>query len=249
VRGRAAHGLSSCPGMDPDAAALAGALPPEDEVVDRLTRHLRSWLGAWPPTGDLTVVASASRVEPGWDGRVRPFAGVGTPGGTVLSVAPERLDAARAAGSTLDEVLDALPAILGQPAGVVGRGVYRYAVSPSAVEPVGDWFPADDPDVPAWLRPFGGDVLMVREGGRYVAGLGIKRHDDLGREVAVATEEAWRGRGLARGLVVRAAVAILADGGVPIYLHGRGNAASGRVAEAAGFPDLGWFILGLPTAS
>ena len=36
---------------------------------------------------------------------------------------------------------------------------------------------------------------------------------------------------------------------VPIYLHGRGNAASARVAEAAGFPDQGWFILGLPTAT
>lgn len=108
---------------------------------------------------------------------------------------------------------------------------------------------ADDPDVPAWLRPFGGEVLVVREDGQYVAGLGIKRHDELGQEVAVATEEPWRGRGLARALVVRAAADILRRGGVPIYLHGRGNAASARVAEAAGFPDRGWFVLGLPTAS
>ncbi|CAA9250641.1 MAG: hypothetical protein AVDCRST_MAG10-2205 [uncultured Acidimicrobiales bacterium] len=157
--------------MDPDTA-----LPSEDQVVDRLHRHLRSWLGAWPPADELTIVGSVRREEPGW-------------------------------------------------------------------------VPSDQPDVPAWLRPFGGKVLVVREDGQYVAGLGIKRHDELGQEVAVATEEPWRGRGLARALVSRAASDILRQGGVPIYLHGRANAASARVAEAAGFPDRGWLILGLPTAS
>jgi GNAT superfamily N-acetyltransferase len=224
-------------------------LPSEDEVVDRLSRHLKSWLGEWPPPAEVTVVGCARRAEPCWDGAVRPLAGVSTPEGTVLSVAPDRLDAVNAAGATLEEVLEALPEALGQPGGVVGRGVYRYSVAPPEVDGVGDWVPAEDPEVPAWLRPFGGRVLVVREEGRYVAGLGIKRHDDFGREVAVATEEAWRGRGLARALVARAATDILRDGGVPIYLHGRGNEASAHVAEAAGFPDRGWFVLGLPTAT
>jgi len=132
---------------------------------------------------------------------------------------------------------------------VVGRGGYRYSVSPLEVDDVGAWVAADDPGVPAWPRPFGGRVLVVRDEGRYVAGLGIKRHDELGQEVAVATEEPWRGRGLARALVSRAAAEILRRGGVPIYLHGRGNEASAHVAEAAGFPDRGWFVLGLPTAT
>ena len=224
-------------------------LPSADEVDDRLDRHLRQWLGAWPPTAEVTVVGSERRALPCWDGALRPLAGVGTPDGAVVSVPPDRVDAARAAGSSLEDVLDALPEALGQPGGVVGRGVYRYAVSVPDMEPIGEWVPADAPDVPAWLRPFGGCVLVVREDGHYVAGLGIKRHDDLGQEVAVATEEAWRGRGLARALVVRASSGILKAGGVPIYLHGRGNAASARVAEAAGFPDRGWVILGLPTAT
>jgi GNAT superfamily N-acetyltransferase len=230
--------------MDADAA-----LPPEQEVVERLHRHLRSWLGAWPPAGEVAIVASPRRTQPGWDGTVRPFAGVSTPEGTILSVAPDRIDAVLAAGSNLSTILDALPGALGQPGGVVGRGVYRYALTVPAFPPVGEWVPADEPGVPAWLRPFGGKVLVVREGGQYVAGLGVKRHDDLGHEVAVATEEPWRGRGLARALVGRAAADILRNGGVPIYLHGRANAASAHVAAAAGFPDRGWFILGLPTAS
>lgn len=224
-------------------------LPSAEEVGDRLDRHLRHWLGAWPPTGEVTVVGSELRDRPGWDGAVRRLAGVETPEGTILSVPPDRVDAVRDAGSTLEDVIEALPEALGQPGAVVGRGVYRYAVSAPEVEPIGEWVPADAPDVPAWLRPFGGDVLVVREEGRYVAGLGIKRHDELGQEVAVATEEAWRGRGLARALVACASCTIIRAGGVPLYLHSRGNAASARVAEAAGFPDRGWFILGLPTAT
>jgi GNAT superfamily N-acetyltransferase len=189
------------------------------------------------------------RIAPGWDGAVRPFAGVATPEGAILSVPPDRVDDVKSSGATLDDILDAIPEALGHPGAVVGRGVYRYSVAPAIAEPIGEWVPAEDPDVPAWLRPFGGQVLVVREDGKYVAGLGIKRHDQLGLEVAVATEEAWRGRGLARALVSRAAAAILQGGGVPIYLHGRGNTASARVAEASGFPDRGWLILGLPTAT
>src|SRR5947209_1494322 len=96
-------------------------LPTEDEVVDRLHRHLRRWLGAWPPTGPVTVATSAARTEPGWDGAVRPFAGIATPEGAVLSVPPECVDDARRAGATLEEVLDALPQALGRPGAVVGR--------------------------------------------------------------------------------------------------------------------------------
>jgi GNAT superfamily N-acetyltransferase len=232
--------------MDSD---FDGPLPAEEEVVGRLDRHLRHWLGAWPPSSMVTVVGSDRRTEPGWDGAVRPFAGLTTPHGTVLSVPPDRVDDVRGAGSTLEEILDAVPEALDQPGAVVGRGVYRYALAPAEVKPIGEWVPADAPEVPAWLRPFGGDVLVVREEGAYVAGLGIKRHDELGMEVAVATEEAWRGRGLARALVARATASILRRGGVPIYLHGRGNAASARVAEASGYPDRGWYILGLPTAT
>lgn len=226
-----------------------GPLPSPKEVHDRLARHLRGWLGTWPPDGEVTVVGSPRRMQPGWDGVVRPFAGVGTPQGAVLSVAPDRVERVRAGGRILDDLLDGVPEALDAPGAVVGRGVFRYAVSVPDFEPVGEWVPAEDARVPAWLRPFGGQVLVVMDDGRYVAGVGIKRHDELGFEVAVATEEAWRGRGLARALVARASRRILRAGGVPIYLHGRGNQASARVATAAGFPDRGWQVLGLPTAT
>jgi GNAT superfamily N-acetyltransferase len=79
--------------------------------------------------------------------------------------------------------------------------------------------------------------------GHYLAGVGIKRHDELGHEISVGTEPQARGQGLARRLVAQAARRILDQGRIPTYLHTFDNAASSRVAAAAGFPDLGWSAL------
>ena len=58
------------------------------------------------------------------------------------------------------------------------------------------------------------------------------------------TEEAAQGRGLARGLVAQAARRVIERGAVPTYLHADANVRSAKVAVAAGFPDVGWRILG-----
>ena len=90
-------------------------LPPAEEVCDRLDRHLRRWLGAWPPTEEVTVVGSELRDLACWDGAMRPLAGVETPQGTILSVPPRRVDAVRAAGSTLEEVAHPHVLVTGTP--------------------------------------------------------------------------------------------------------------------------------------
>ena len=77
------------------------------------------------------------------------------------------------------------------------------------------------------------------------AGVGRKLHDRHGHELAVVTEEAHRGQGLARRLVTQAARRVLADGAVPVYLHDPANVASARTADASGFADVGWQIFGL----
>jgi GNAT superfamily N-acetyltransferase len=139
---------------------------------------------------------------------------------------------------------------MGQPEGQVFRGVFRYTTAPAGpadLPDAGVWTPIDDPVVPPWLKPFGGDVLLATdpETGEYLAGVGIKRHDRFGREISVGTEPAARGAGLARRLVAQAARKIIADGGVPTYLHAPDNHASAKVAAAAGFPDRGWSVYGL----
>ena len=80
--------------------------------------------------------------------------------------------------------------------------------------------------------------------GEYIAGVGIKVHDEFGHELAVVTEDAAQGKGLARRLVAQAARRVIERGAVPTYLHADSNVRSAKVAVAAGFPDLGWRILG-----
>ena len=230
-------------------------------VPDALLAHWATWTGATdaelavlgapgPPT--VVVVSSAGRSRPGWDGAIHAVTGIADPiGNAVVSVPPgygERARALVTGGGDVDALRAALPGLMRLPGHVVYRGVCRWAVDvPSAevLPDVGEWLPAEDPRVPHWLKPFGGEVLVVLDDDVYVAGVGLKRHDEHGQEISVGTEEAARGRGLARRLVAQAARTLLAGGVIPTYLHDPANAASAKVADAAGFPDRGWTAIGI----
>lgn len=150
-------------------------------------------------------------------------------------------------GLERDGLGDQLGEILGLGPAGFGVGVFRTTsqVDPD-IEPVGSWFDRQEDGLPEWLAPFNGSRLVAfDDDGTPIAGVGVKRHDAIGHELAVVTDEAARGRGLARRLVATAARRILADGGVPTYLHEPSNLASARVAEAVGFADNGWTIHGL----
>lgn len=214
----------------------------------RLLHHLVTWLGQWPAGQPLVVVGSAKREEPGWDGNLHPAVGVGAPSGRVLSVAPAWTAAVRRlARDRPDALLHELPGAVGFPDRGSYQAVFRWTLEPAPLPDAGSWVPADDPAVPDWLRPFGGEVLLARDpdNGGYLAGVGIKRHDQYGHELSVGTAPAARNKGLARRLVAQAARRVLDEGAVPTYLHGTGNQASARVAEAAGLPDRGWTAFGV----
>lgn len=229
--------------------SVSGPTPPSS-----VRRHLESWIGAWPPTSPITIAATPRAERPGWDGRPRRATGAVTPdgravvgvGAAVAAALPDQLP-------DIDALRAAMPQAMDR-AGVLGLGVMRWAVDvPSAdqLPDVGVWLPAelaDDPDdsrVDDWLAPFGGDVLVaLDDDGTYLGGVGLKRHDDLAREIAVVTSEAARGRGIARRLVAQAARRVLADGMAVTYLHAHDNLASAAVARASGFPDTGWQVVG-----
>lgn len=140
----------------------------------------------------------------------------------------------------------AAPAALGRPDLCLTRAAFRWTAAPATLPDVGTWSEPDDPRLPPWLRPFNGGALVVRDGRqRVAAGVGIKRHNAHGHEIAVGTDPAHRGKGLARALVAQAARRILAENAIPLYLHEHGNAASARVAAAAGLPDRGWNVFAL----
>lgn len=194
-------------------------------------------------------MGSEQREQPGWDGAIRPMVGVETVDGAVISVDPAHVGAVRALGDTVDDVGAGLAAVLGRPSWRFGRGVFRWSANPTASDDPGLWLPRSDARVPEWLAPFNGDVLVGFDGdpatGVVTAGVGRKIHTTTGHELAVVTEEGHRGEGWAQRLVTQAARQVLADGAVPIYLHAEDNLASARTADACGFPDQGWRILGL----
>lgn len=241
----------------------ATTVPDAADVPDGLRAHWVAWTGAGreqvaalggPADGDapVAVVGDERRLAPAWDGRIREVTGVVDPAGRALmSVPPDWVAAAVAVadGRPLDLVRAMLPGAVGRPSGVVYQAVYRWSVRPPGrdeLPDVGEWLPYEDPRVPEWLHPFGGDTLVVLdEDGTYLAGLGLKRHDEHVHEIAIGTTEAARGRGLARRLTARAARELLADGVVPTYMHDPRNLASAKVADAAGFPDRGWGALGI----
>ena len=216
-----------------------------------LARHLQEWLGAWPADGaGVTVVGSPRRSRPGWDGLVHDVIGVATPHRAVLSVPVDKAEAIAGLvrGDDLDADIAALSAgmsaVMGR-RGVISRGLFRWSLSPSDFPDAGEWVPTDDPRVPPWLKPFNGDLLIAwDDDGHYGAGVGRKMHDDFGHELSVGTEESLRGRGIGRALVATVARRVLSDGKVPTYLHAPDNHASAKVADAAGFPDVGWRVLG-----
>ncbi|MEH1016575.1 GNAT family N-acetyltransferase [Micromonospora sp. CPCC 206060] len=227
-------------------------------MVDRrLYLHLATWLGQWPPRQPFQVVRSHRRISPAWDGRTRPAVAVAAPEGTVLSVPPPRVEPVRRlatrcgalpapVGRPLDRLLAELPAAVGFDDWPVHRGVFRWTLAPTPLPDAGRWVSPAEADLPSWLRWFDREVLVVRDDtGGYLAGVGIKRHDAYGHELAVGTAPHARGRGLARRLTAQAARRVLDEGAVPIYQHDPGNAASARVAEAAGFAERGWRSYGV----
>jgi GNAT superfamily N-acetyltransferase len=216
------------------------------------------WLGSWPSPEGLVVVGHPGRDKPRWDGGEQlALAVVDGAGNGVLSVPPGRRDAVveLVAGlgphDTDAALARELPALVGRPEQHFFAGVFRWSEAPAALPDAGEWESSDAPGLPDWLRPFPGEVLVVREPGTgaYLAGVGLKPHDATGVEISVGTEEQARGRGLARMLVARAARRIVAGGAVALYLHDPANTASARVADAAGFPDPGWKIHALAGAA
>lgn len=213
--------------------------------MTQLDDFLAEYLGSWPGAPGLTVVGSQARSRPGWDGRIQDVVGVASPTSAVLSVPPGDADAVRDRVHSWEQAGSLLPEALGRQVGKVYYGTFRWTMRPADLPDAGVWIPVDDQRVPSWLHPFGGDALIALIDGRYAAGVGIKRHNARGMEISVGTEPEHRGKGLATRLVAQAARWILAKGAVPIYLHDPANVASDRTADAAGFPDKGWQILGL----
>ena len=213
------------PGVGPDGAAYGdqGRRPSAEgrAVLDRrLYLHLATWLGQWPAGPGQHVVGSWRRAaRPGTAASARPSRS----GSTAVRCSPCRRDGSRPSGRsprTRSALYEALPAAVGQPGWAVHDDVFRWCLAPAALPDVGGWTTPPDPAFPPWLRLFDSEVLVVRDAdGGYLAGVGIKRHDAYGHELAVGTVPARAAGGWPAGSVAQAARRVLDEGAVPTYRH------------------------------
>ena len=195
------------------------------------------------------VVPSERRGRPGWGGYTVPLLALSTTGGGVISVRPDLLDRVRA---------EMQPIRPGHPLGVVElerlRRVsttvvpYAYCLNGYVLYTDGEHFrprasrasrvPRDDPRGADLRRRFDGEIFAIRNTrGEIASWAAIKLKSDAVWEIAVVTEAAYRGQGLAREVVSAATAHILEQGRVALYVHDRANVASAKVCRSLGYVE------------
>ena len=208
---------------------------------------------ACPPAlargGGVHLLSEARRGLPVWHGFTMPIIGLSFAPGAVVACRPDLMNQLRSElGSDVHKSSLDGPALRR-----LWRAVARSA--PNAFTLAGDFRAAsattfvasqsidraellDDADAAALhLRTrFDGAIFGVRgPHGRLVSWCAIKAKSEQVWELAVATENDYRGRGYARDVVAAAARYTLDQGRLPIYIHDRDNSTSAFVARATGF--------------
>jgi ribosomal protein S18 acetylase RimI-like enzyme len=162
-------------------------------------------------------------------------------GGAAVGVAP-------AWSGLLGEHLQgpaSVPAAMAAVAGALGGQVFSWVARTGVAVPAPEVevavLEATDPRLPDWvIGHFSGEAWVVLgEDGQVLSTAVLKRYDDRLREISVGTDEAARGRGLAKAVTAAAARAVLAEGRAVLYNHDPDNHTSARVAEAVGLYELG----------
>jgi GNAT superfamily N-acetyltransferase len=197
----------------------------------------------------IHVIPSERRTRPGWGGYTIPILALSTPGGGVVSVRPDLVDRARAQLAVLTA---------GRPIGAgefarlqqISRATIPYAYSLSGYvlyTDAGHFRPRpsrarliERTDVRGadLRRRFDGEIFAVYGiRGEIASWSAIKRKSDDVWEIAVVTEAAYRGQGLAKEVVSAATAHILEQGRIALYVHDRNNQASARVCRTLGYVE------------
>lgn len=216
----------------------------------RLGRFFAAELGCEPALLDKPgthLLSPSRRGEPCWCEFVLPFLLIGRNGSTVVSLDQ---DLSRVLQNALDVEsagLDAIVAVLQDT--VAASYPDAQCLSGRALYCESEWFTPVESRATEMLRPhdpvweaftehFDGPVFVVRrEGGAVAAWSAIKLKSDDVWEIAVTTDRAHRGRGLAKVVVSAATRYILEAGRVPLYVHAEENVPSRLVAEALGYRE------------
>ncbi len=195
------------------------------------------------------VIPSERRTRPGWGGYTIPILALATPGGGVVSVRPDLVERTRGQLALLTT---------GRPIGAaeftrlqqVSRATIPYAYSlsgfvlytdreyfqprPSRALPI----ERNDPRGADLRRRFDGEIFAIFGiRGEIASWSAIKLKSDVVWEIAVVTDAAYRGQGLAKEVVSAATAYILEQGRTALYVHDRNNHASARVCRSLGYVE------------
>jgi RimJ/RimL family protein N-acetyltransferase len=197
----------------------------------------------------IHVIPSERRTRPGWGGYTIPILALSTPGGGVVSVRPDLVERTRGQLAVLTA---------GRPIGAgefarlqqISRATIPYAYSLSGYVLYTDaehfqprpsrarMIERTDVRGADLRRRFDGEIFAVYGiRGEIASWSAIKRKSDEVWEIAVVTEAAYRGQGLAKEVVSAATAYILEQGRVALYVHDRNNQASARVCRALGYVE------------
>ncbi len=195
------------------------------------------------------VIPSERRTRPGWGGYTIPILALATPRGGVVSVRPDLVERTRGQLALLNT---------GRPIGAaefaplqqISRAAIPYAYSlsgyvlytdrehfrplPSRARPI----ERNDSRAADLRRRFDGEIFAIWGiRGEIASWSAIKLKSDDVWEIAVVTDAAYRGQGLAKEVVSAATAHILEQGRVALYVHDRNNHASARVCRSLGYVE------------
>jgi len=197
----------------------------------------------------LHLVSSERRARPGWGGYISPIYAVATPRGGVVSVRGDLLELARRELGEPDRDRPLGEREFARLRALSQRAVpYAHCLTGDILSLERDDFrPASPGAEPlgrtdrrgADLRKrFDGEVFVVFGTHQEIAAWSaIKLKSSDVWEIAVVTEPAYRGHGLAKRVVSAATEYILDHGRVPLYIHDHANRASARVSRALGYVE------------
>ena len=219
------------------------------ERLDRFhARELDCDLSLLTRTG-LHLVASERRGRPGWGGYTVPILALSTARGGVVSFRPDLRQPIQAElgelppGQSLSEIeFERLRRIArrGLPYAYSLNGFVLYADQDCfrPVESEAERLRRDDRRGIDLRRRFDGEIFVATGArGEIAAWAAIKLKSDEVWEIAVVTEPAYRGRGLAKQVVSAATAYILEAGRLALYVHDRTNRASARVCRGLGYVE------------
>ncbi len=220
--------------------------------VDRLDAFHAVELGCDPTlfgTPGVHVVPTERRGRPGWGGYTVPLLALSTVGGGIVSVRPDLAERVRVELAPVPSGLPMQEADFERLRRVTRTTVpYAYSLSGYVLFATRDHFlpiasraerlGRSDPRAADLYRRFDGEVFAVRgQRGEIASWAAIKLKSDDVWEIAVVTEAAYRGQGLAKEVVSTATDFILEQGRLALYVHDRTNAASARVCRSLGYVE------------